>query len=77
MVEVYSTWPRENNNIFLFKQNERKWDLFEDPIVSVSVAHDITSCYACGYEVMAAIVGSAGLCWVIIAGWVGQLCSSE
>lgn len=33
IVEVYSSWPREHNNIFLFKQNERKYDLFEDPIV--------------------------------------------
>ena len=34
VVEVYSSWPREHNNVFLFKQNEKKYDLFEDPIVS-------------------------------------------
>ena len=33
IVEVYSSWPREHNNVFLFKQNEKKYDLFEDPIV--------------------------------------------
>lgn len=32
VVEVYSSWPREHNNVFLFKQNEKKYDLFEDPI---------------------------------------------
>lgn len=35
VVDVYSSWPREHNNVFLFKQNEKKYDLFEDPIVSV------------------------------------------
>lgn len=34
IVTVYSTWPRDHNNVFLFKQNEKKYDLFEDPIVS-------------------------------------------
>ena len=34
VVDVCSTWPREHNNVFLFKQNEKKYDLFEDPIVS-------------------------------------------
>lgn len=34
VVDVYSTWPREHSNVFLFKQNEKKYDLFEDPIVS-------------------------------------------
>ena len=33
-MDVYGTWPREHNNVFLFKQNEKKYDLFEDPIVS-------------------------------------------
>lgn len=32
VVTVYSSWPRDHNNVFLFKQNERKYDLFEDPI---------------------------------------------
>lgn len=36
VVDVYSSWPREHTNIFLFKQNEKKYDLFEDPIVSDS-----------------------------------------
>lgn len=36
VVEVYSTWPREHSNVFLFKQNDKKYDLFEDPIVSHS-----------------------------------------
>lgn len=36
VVEVYSSWPREHNNVFLFKQNEKKYDLFEDPIVSIT-----------------------------------------
>lgn len=40
VVEVYSSWPREHNNVFLFKQNEKKYDLFEDPIVS----HDAQCC---------------------------------
>lgn len=35
VVDVYSSWPREHNNVFLFKQNEKKYDLFEDPMVSV------------------------------------------
>ena len=35
LVDVYSSWPREHNNVFLFKQNEKKYDLFEDPIVSI------------------------------------------
>ncbi len=35
VVDVCSTWPREHNNVFLFKQNEKKYDLFEDPIVSL------------------------------------------
>ena len=34
IVEVHGSWPREHNNVFLFKQNEKKYDLFEDPIVS-------------------------------------------
>ena len=34
VVEVYSSWPREHTNVFLFKQNDKKYDLFEDPIVS-------------------------------------------
>ena len=34
VVTVYSTWTRDHNNVFLFKQNEKKYDLFEDPIVS-------------------------------------------
>ena len=34
VVDVVSAWPREHNNVFLFQQNERKYDLFEDPIVS-------------------------------------------
>lgn len=38
IVEVYSSWPRDHNNIFLFKQNEKKYDLFEDPIVSGDTA---------------------------------------
>lgn len=38
IVEVYSSWPREHNNLFLFKQNEKKYDLFEDPIVSYNDA---------------------------------------
>lgn len=33
IVTVYSSWPRDHNNVFLFKQNEKKYDLFEDPIV--------------------------------------------
>lgn len=36
VVDVYSSWPREHSNIFLFKQNDKKYDLFEDPIVSYS-----------------------------------------
>ena len=35
VVEIYSSWPREHSNVFLFKQNDKKYDLFEDPIVSV------------------------------------------
>lgn len=34
VVDVYSSWPREHTNVFLFKQNDKKYDLFEDPIVS-------------------------------------------
>ena len=34
VVDVYRSWPREHNNAFLFKQNDTKYDLFEDPIVS-------------------------------------------
>ena len=34
VVTVYSTWPRDHNNEFLLKQNEKKYDLFEDPLVS-------------------------------------------
>ncbi len=37
VVEVHASWPREHNNVFLFKQNEKKYDLFEDPIVSFHV----------------------------------------
>lgn len=33
VVDVHGSWPREHNNVFLFKQNEKKYDLFEDPIV--------------------------------------------
>ena len=33
VVNVYSTWPRENNNVLLFRRNEKKYDLFEDPMV--------------------------------------------
>ena len=33
LVDVYSTWPRENNNVLLFRRNEKKYDLFEDPLV--------------------------------------------
>lgn len=49
VVEVYSSWPRENNNLFLFKQNEKKYDLFEDPMVSESftmngVCKNVHSC---------------------------------
>ncbi len=32
-MDVYGTWPREHSNVFLFKQNEKKYDLFEDPMV--------------------------------------------
>jgi hypothetical protein len=32
VVDVYSSWPREHTNVFLFKQNDKKYDLFEDPI---------------------------------------------
>lgn len=32
VVDVYSSWPREHSNVFLFKQNDKKYDLFEDPI---------------------------------------------
>ena len=39
IVDVYSTWPRDHNNVFLFKQNEKKYDLFEDPIVSGGGGH--------------------------------------
>lgn len=42
VVEVYSSWPREHNNVFLFKQNEKKYDLFEDPIVSHAVVRTYT-----------------------------------
>lgn len=38
VVEVHASWPREHNNVFLFKQNERKYDLFEDPIVSTYIS---------------------------------------
>lgn len=38
VVEVYSSWPREHNNLLLFKQNEKKYDLFEDPIVSSGIS---------------------------------------
>ena len=41
IVEVYSSWPREHNNLLLFKQNERKYDLFEDPIVSMLIINSI------------------------------------
>ena len=34
VVDVYSSWPRDHTNVFLFKQNDKKYDLFEDPIVS-------------------------------------------
>lgn len=39
VVDVFSSWPREHNNVFLFKQNEKKYDLFEDPIVSPSLSY--------------------------------------
>ena len=37
VVDVFTSWPREHNNIFLFKRNEKKYDLFEDPIVRPGV----------------------------------------
>ena len=40
IVTVYSSWPRDHNNVFLFKQNEKKYDLFEDPIVSSLVCYN-------------------------------------
>ena len=43
VVEVHGSWPREHNNVFLFKQNEKKYDLFEDPIVSI-YAHISPAC---------------------------------
>lgn len=34
VVDIYSTWPRQNSNTFVFKLLETKYDLFEKPIVS-------------------------------------------
>lgn len=34
VVDVYSTWPRQNSNTFVFKFLEIKYDLFENPTVS-------------------------------------------
>ena len=34
VVDIYSTWPRQNSNTFMFKKLEIKYDLFENPIVS-------------------------------------------
>lgn len=37
VVDIYSTWPRQNANTFMFKLLETKYDLFENPIVSFCI----------------------------------------
>ena len=42
VVDIYSTWPRQNSNTFVFKFLETKYDLFENPTVSHT---SVINCY--------------------------------
>lgn len=34
VVDVHNSWPRDNKNVFMFKQNRKKYELMEHPLVS-------------------------------------------
>ena len=34
MMDVYNNWAKDNNNRFMFKLMDDKYEIFEDPTVS-------------------------------------------
>ena len=41
VVDVHNSWPRDNKNVFVFKKNKKKYDLMEQPLVSLMMAHGV------------------------------------
>ena len=33
VVDIHTSWPRDNKNVFIFKKNKRKYNLMENPLV--------------------------------------------
>ena len=39
VVDIHTSWPRDNKNVFIFKKNTAKYGLMENPLVSLYEVH--------------------------------------